>query len=86
MRNHVGVHLPSRTMRVGPLTDKDKEDLAFGLSQGVEYIALSFVRRADDLRPRPRSPASGAADAHRGQIETPDAVENLRASSPPRTA
>ena len=50
MRNHVGVHLPSKTMRVSALTEKDKEDLDFGLSNGVDYVALSFVRRADDLR------------------------------------
>src|SRR5262249_6858950 len=50
MRDHVGVHLPSRTMRVSALTEKDKEDLVFGLSNGVDYIALSFVRRAEDIK------------------------------------
>ncbi|WP_394822604.1 pyruvate kinase [Pendulispora albinea] len=78
MRNHVGVHLPSRTMRVSPLTEKDKEDLAFGLTQGIDYIALSFVRRADDLRlVRDIATAWGQPTPIIAKIETPDAVENL---------
>ena len=78
MRNHVGVHLPSRTMRVSPLTEKDKEDLAFGLSQGIDYIALSFVRRAEDLRlVREIATEWGQPTPIIAKIETPDAVENL---------
>ncbi len=50
MRNRVGVHLPTKKMRISPLTEKDKTDLGFGLSQGVDYVALSFVRKAEDLR------------------------------------
>ena len=41
MRNNVGVHLPTRTMRISPLTEKDKTDLSYGLSQGVDYVAFS---------------------------------------------
>ncbi|WP_394847712.1 pyruvate kinase [Pendulispora brunnea] len=78
MRNHVGVHLPSRTMRVSPLTEKDKEDLAFGLTQGIDYIALSFVRRAEDLRlVRDIATAWGQPTPIIAKIETPDAVDNL---------
>src|SRR6185369_12626502 len=78
MRDHVGVHLPSRTMRVGALTDKDKEDLSFGLSQGVDYVALSFVRRADDLRlVREICQEWGQPTPIIAKIETPDAVDNL---------
>ena len=78
MRDHVGVHLPSRTMRVSALTEKDKEDLTFGLSQGVDYIALSFVRRADDMRlVREIAAAWGNPTPVIAKIETPDAVENL---------
>lgn len=78
MRDHVGVHLPSRTMRVSALTEKDKQDLVFGLSQGVDYIALSFVRRADDMRlVREIAAAWGNPTPVIAKIETPDAVENL---------
>jgi pyruvate kinase len=78
LRNRIGVHLPSRSMRGGALTEKDKADLLFGLSQGVDYIALSFVRRADDLRlVREICAAWGADVPIIAKIETPDAVDNL---------
>ena len=78
MRNHVGVHLPSKTMRVSALTEKDKEDLQFGLAHGMDYIALSFVRRAEDLKHvREICNAWGAPTPVIAKIETPDALENL---------
>jgi len=78
MRNHIGVHLPSKTMRISPLTEKDKDDLNFGLSQGVDYVALSFVRRADDLKLiREICQEWGKPTPVIAKIETPDAVENL---------
>jgi pyruvate kinase len=78
MRNHVGVHLPSKTMRLSALTEKDKEDLSYGLAQGVDYIALSFVRRAEDLKlVREICNAWGKPTPIIAKIETPDAVENL---------
>ena len=78
MRDHVGVHLPSKTMRLSALTPKDKEDLVLGLSSGVDYIAMSFVRRADDIQQiREICKAWGAPTPVVAKVETPDAVENL---------
>jgi pyruvate kinase len=78
MRDHVGVHLPSKTMRISALTEKDKQDLVFGLSSGVDYIAMSFVRRAEDiLQIREICQAWGAPTPVIAKIETPDAVDNL---------
>jgi pyruvate kinase len=78
MRDHVGVHLPSKTMRISALTEKDKDDLSFGLSSGVDYIAMSFVRRAEDLHNiREICLAWGAPTPVIAKIETPEAVENL---------
>src|SRR5215469_15314563 len=78
MRDHVGVHLPSKTLRISCLTEKDKQDLVFGLSSGVDYIAMSFVRRAEDLHTiREICQAWGAPTPVIAKIETPDAVENL---------
>src|SRR6202034_2858063 len=69
---------PSKTMRISALTPKDKEDLVFGLSSGVDYIAMSFVRRAEDmLTIRDIAHAWGAPTPVIAKIETPDAVENL---------
>ena len=44
-----GLNLPGKALQVPSLTDKDRSDLAFALEQGVDYVALSFVRRAADL-------------------------------------
>ncbi|HEY8075817.1 MAG TPA: pyruvate kinase [Labilithrix sp.] len=78
MRSRVGVHLPTRTMRISALTEKDKADLGFGLSLGVDYVALSFVRRAEDLRlVREICQEWGKPTPVIAKIETPDAVENL---------
>jgi pyruvate kinase len=78
MRDHVGVHLPSKTMRISALTEKDKEDLSFGLSSGVDYIAMSFVRRPEDIfQIREICNAWGMPTPVIAKVETPDAVENL---------
>ena len=78
MRSKIGVYLPTRTLRISALTEKDKEDLGFGLSQGVDYVALSFVRRAEDLRlVREICQEWGKPTPVIAKIETPDAVENL---------
>ncbi len=45
-----GVNVPGVVLPISPLTAKDHADLAFGLSLGVDWVALSFVQRAEDLR------------------------------------
>jgi pyruvate kinase len=78
MRDHVGVHLPSKTLRISALTEKDKQDLVFGMSSGVDYVAMSFVRKADDIHQiREICHAWGAPTPVIAKVETPDAVENL---------
>jgi pyruvate kinase len=44
-----GVNVPSVVLPISPLTAKDREDLAFGLSLGVDWVALSFVQRPEDI-------------------------------------
>ena len=44
-----GVNLPGVVLPISPLTPKDREDLAFGLSLGVDWFALSFVQRPQDV-------------------------------------
>jgi pyruvate kinase len=78
VRDQAGVHLPSRSLRVAALTEKDKADLAFGLSIGVDYVALSFVRRSEDIRlVRDICEAWGKPTPIVAKIETPAAVEDL---------
>ena len=50
LTSHKGINLPSGTLRMPSMTDKDREDLFFGLGHDVDYIALSFVRTAADIR------------------------------------
>ena len=49
LTSHKGINLPTGTIRMSSMTDKDREDLHFGLGHDVDYIALSFVRTAADI-------------------------------------
>ncbi len=78
MRDRMGVHLPSRRVRLGALTEKDKADLSFGLANDVDYVALSFVRSGDDVRlVKEICEAWGRPTPIVAKIETPQAIENL---------
>jgi len=48
--SHKGVNIPSGKLRTKALTNKDKDDLLFGLQAAVDFIALSFVRGSEDIR------------------------------------
>ncbi len=50
LKNQKGVNVPTRRIPISALTDKDREDLSYALDLGVDYIALSFVQQADDVR------------------------------------
>ena len=78
IRDRVGVSLPARRVRIATLTEKDKADLSFGLSLGIDYVALSFVRDADDVRlVREIAEAWGRPTPIVSKIETPSAIDNL---------
>ena len=48
---HKGINLPGVDVSAPAITDKDRADLAFGLHElGVDYVALSFIRTADEVR------------------------------------
>jgi len=49
LSNNKGVNFPDVQLSIRALTDKDRADLEFGLSQGVDWVALSFVRNPSDL-------------------------------------
>jgi pyruvate kinase len=49
LSSHKGINLPGVQVSVPSLTDKDREDVAFAVDQELDYLALSFVRRAADL-------------------------------------
>jgi pyruvate kinase len=70
-----GVNVPGVVLPISPLTDKDREDLAFGLDLGVEWIGLSFVQRPEDLV-EARRLIQGRATIM-SKIEKPAAVKSL---------
>lgn len=77
---HKGINLPGVKLRVPALTDKDRKDLRFALAHGADYIAVSFVRRPEDVllakslirRAKKDTPVIA-------KLEKPEAIENLEA-------
>lgn len=75
-----GINLPDSSITVDPLTEKDREDLRFGLSQGIDYTALSFVQGPSDVRALKRLIGeSGSNVPVIAKIERSEAVDNLDA-------
>jgi pyruvate kinase len=75
---HKGVNLPDSAVSAEPLTDKDVADLAFGAEIDVDYVALSFVRRASDVEAcRAILTGLGRTTPVISKIEHPLAIDNL---------
>jgi pyruvate kinase len=75
-----GVNLPGTRIRMESFTRKDREDLAAGLELGVDYVAVSFVREAADIRKvRAFIQKAGADVPLIAKIEKPEAVEDIAA-------
>ncbi len=77
---HKGINLPGVALRAEALSEKDREDIAFGLSHGVDYIGLSFVRTPGDVGLcRAEMEQAGRIVPIIAKIEKPEALENLDA-------
>jgi pyruvate kinase len=50
LKENKGINLPGIDVSAPSLTEKDRKDLKFGIQSGVDYFALSFVRKAEDLK------------------------------------
>nr|MBS0021721.1 pyruvate kinase [Gammaproteobacteria bacterium] len=74
LSSHKGVNCPSGLFGIPILRDKDKQDLRFGVDQGVDYMALSFVRTAADVRT-----AKQELGAHAGRIPVIAKIETQAA-------
>jgi pyruvate kinase len=73
---HKGINLPGVAVNVPSLTEKDEKDLEFGLKHGVDIVAVSFVRSADDVRTVKRFVHAHQGDAWViAKLEKPQAVE-----------
>ncbi len=80
LKSHKGVNFPTLNLRLPAMTDKDQRDLEFGLTQGVDLISLSFVRRPEDVQElKHLLHQRGAQLPVLAKIEKPQAVANLEA-------
>jgi pyruvate kinase len=80
VESHKGVNLPGVAVPIPSLTEKDLRDLEFALGLGVDYVALSFVRSADDLRSlRELLQAANSNALVISKIEKGEAIEDLDA-------
>lgn len=78
LSDHKGLNLPGNILSVKALTKKDKADLKFGLEMDVDYIALSFVQKADDIKEIKKIIANENKDIPViAKIEKPQAVESI---------
>jgi pyruvate kinase len=78
LKDHKGMNLPETTVSSPALTEKDKADLQFGLQEGVDFVALSFVRDPEDLH-QLRAIIKGNGKNARiiAKIEKPEAIDKI---------
>ncbi|ADV47157.1 pyruvate kinase [Nitratifractor salsuginis] len=75
-----GVNFPNTRLDLDVLTDKDRKDIAWGVEHGVDFMAISFVQKAEDMvRVRALVESLGGRQDLIAKIEKFDAVENIDA-------
>ena len=78
MKNHKGVNVPGVRLSMPYMSQRDREDLLFGVEQGFDYVAASFVRSAADIRElRSLLDKAGARIRIIAKIENQEGVSNL---------
>lgn len=83
LSSHKGINLPGVRLRIAGFTEKDEADLAFGIAHGVDAVAVSFVRTAEDVR-KARYAMERFSNGKRlplliAKLEKPEALDNLEA-------
>jgi pyruvate kinase len=80
LKSSKGMNLPGVALSTPALTDKDRKDLLFGIQHQVDYLAMSFVRRPEDvLEAKELVRSMGEETPVIAKIEKPQAVDNLEA-------
>ncbi len=82
LKSHKGVNLPGSALPIPGFTEKDREDLEFGLSQGIDAVAVSFVRTPQDIETVRQAIKTFAPDRLENtpiiaKLERPEALQNL---------
>lgn len=75
LSNNKGLNLPGSRLMISALTEKDREDLSFGLDLGVDWVALSFVQHPDDVKEARDIIKDRALII--SKLEKPQAIEHL---------
>ncbi|MDH4162980.1 MAG: pyruvate kinase [Nitrospirota bacterium] len=79
LKNNKGMNLPDTKLKVAALTAKDRKDAIYCIKGGVDYIALSFVRKSRDIEDLKKILRRRKADIHViAKIEKPEALDNIR--------
>jgi pyruvate kinase len=83
LSSHKGINLPGVQLRIACFTEKDEADLAFGISQDVDAVAISFVRTAEDVKKVRDALERFSEGKHLplliAKLEKPEALDNLDA-------
>ena len=78
LKSRKGINLPGVNVSLSSLTEKDRRDIDFLVTQPIDYIALSFVRRREDIRElRDLLESKGRSIPIIAKIEKPEAVSDL---------
>jgi pyruvate kinase len=81
LKSHKGINLPGAKIDIPGFTSKDEADLKFGLELGVDAVAISFVRSAQDIQQVHQAIARFAPDRQKtpviAKLERPEALDNL---------
>ncbi len=81
LSSHKGINLPGIKLRIAGFTEKDRADLAFGISQGVDAVAISFVRSAEDVKAVRAAIDEFSGNGHKplliAKLEKPEAMNEL---------
>jgi pyruvate kinase len=83
LSSHKGINLPGVRLQISGFTEKDEADLAFGISQNVDAVAISFVRTAEEVI-KARNAMERLSNGKRlplliAKLEKPEAIDNLDA-------
>ncbi|MDR1745395.1 MAG: pyruvate kinase, partial [Planctomycetota bacterium] len=77
LKDHKGMNLPGVNVSAPSVTEKDMDDLKMGIAEGVDFVALSFIRRAEDMIPVREALAAARSKARLiAKIEKPEAVDS----------
>lgn len=79
IKDHKSVNVPGVTVRLPAITEKDKDDIRFGIREGVDYIAASFVRKGSDVEEMREFLKSNGAEHIKiiSKIENKEGVDNI---------